>query len=47
MGFYMFVCLCHAFLFKFELSLRAVLGTDIFFFLSINNLADSDRLFIL
>ena len=33
MGFYRFVCLCHAFLFRFELSLRAVLDTDIFSFL--------------
>ena len=44
MGFYRFVCLCHAFLFRFELSLRAVLDTDnFFFFLFINNLADYDK----
>ena len=27
-GVYRLVCLCHAFLLKFELSLRVVLGTD-------------------
>ena len=31
-GFYRFVCLGHAILFRVELSLRAVLGTDIFSF---------------
>ena len=44
MGFYRFVCLCHAFLFKFELSLRAVFRTYFFLFMSITNLANSDRL---